>query len=652
MKTRILSFLLLFLSFFGVQAQTTKTAAKTSIDSLLPSGNAVQMVKVRTAFEKALNFTESVKSRSNHTGTQAISTITGLESAINSKAGMFSVAQVRAFAVGDVTANPRIIVTDVGKEGEWRYNAGSSATDNTGTVLITSNGARYERVYEGAIKASWFEVSGDTHTGQSITRAVTFAISKFANTNSETVLIKSGTNSVDNSPVYTTVPLNKKLTIKGEVGNIIDFLCVECQGAVFSNSASWTYADSVYTHGHIVLDGLNFEGNRNPVSAYLSVNYGTRPILYRNMQRVEVRNCNFRNIYGSSLAVGATASVLIENNTAKGVYARQPNNMDATGDGLATIYAHCHDIIIRGNYAQLLTGQYGRCAVSVDDLSDNFQVINNIIEGYERGIHIENSREGIVAQNNISRSPIAIVSGINRNVLYENNVIDGKNVVYANTLTYPGLVFFYNDTATVFRGNTVKNWHGLPNTYLGKFWGNDIRVESNIWEPNRANAEVYGYGYNYRNSYIKNEFRGGTKLRIDYTFHNTVEGNTFWGGTVQTHNSEDATVKGNTVRPDIGSNTGSGLVIYNSIRPYVADNTVINPVTYVIENGLTTNAIFEKNTYLRTHASAAAYSAFFVNTSIPATGVKKTAADRYNIVRDFINDNAYYIGNTGSPTAY
>lgn len=714
MKTRFSILLLLLLGFFCGQAQTTKIAAKTSIDSLLPSGNAVQMVKVRVAFEKALNFTESVKSRSNHTGvqslstvtglqdsltkkvnaitgkglsandystveknklagiavgatandtdanlksranhtgTQAISTITGLESAINGKYGMFSLAQVRAFAAGDVAANPRLILTDTGKEGEWKYNAGSSATDNTGTVLVTSNGARYERVYEGAIKASWFEVSGDTHTGQSITRAVALAVAKFATTNSETIIIKSGINTVDNSPIYTAIPPNKKLTIKGEVGNIIDFLCVECFGAVFSNSASWTYADSVYTHGHIVLDGLNFEGSRNPTSSYLSVNYGTRPILYRNMQRVEVKNCSFKNIYGSALAVGVTGSVLIENNISTSVYARQPNATDATGDGIATIFAYCYNILIRGNYAKLVHGQYGRCGISVDDHCQNFIVTDNIVEGYERGIHAEHSKNGLVTKNNISHSPIGILSGINRDVIYELNVIDGLEPFKANELGYPGLVFFFNDTLTTFRNNIVKNWAGLTNTYLAKFWGQDITVEGNTFLPNRANAEIFGYGYNYRNHYINNKIYGGAILRIDYNYFPTVSGNEFWGGTIQGHYSEDAYVSNNTIQPDKGANIGRGLVMYNAVRPYCEKNTMINVTTYVIENTGSTDGVFSENKYLRKHASAAAYSAFYVDPAIAATGVKKTAKE--NEIRDFVGTpNTYHVGNTGTPVAY
>ena len=587
------------------------------------------------------------------TNTTQISTTAFVYTATLPKISYKTLTEVRAFASGDVTANPTIFTTDAGKEGEWVYNSGSSASDNTGTVLVTSSGARYTRVVkDNTYRTDWFKISGDAHTGLAIRRAVNVAIAALATDSNAVVTIGKGRNTVDTTVILTAVPKRKRLIIQGEPGNIIDFYAPESGSAVFSNSASWTYADSSYSGGVVELKGINFYGGRNPSYSAGNASYGCRPILYRNMQGVVIDGCSFRAIYGSGLAIGASRSVIVRGNTFENVYARQANSPDATGDAMS-IYAYVRNLVVSGNIMQVQNGLTGRCGISVDDRTRNFTVSDNIVQGYERGIHIEHCLAGVISGNVVSRSAFAGMSSINRSVIWANNIFDGDKQTAADLLGYPGLFTTLNDTLCAYRGNTFRNWSGRTNTYLAKFWCHDSVIENNIFEPNRASAQVYGYGYNYRNTYRNNEFRGGVQLLVHYNYNPTIVGNTFWGGTVETHNSEDAIVMNNIVQPNVGSNTGSGLLIYNCTRPYVSGNTIINAASYVIEQSLTTDGVFENNTYLRKHSSAVAYSTFFVSTGISATGAKKTAADRYNVIRDYVSTaNTYYVGNTGTPTAY
>jgi hypothetical protein len=49
------------------------------------------------------------------------------------------------------------LVTDRGREGRFYYDAADGATpDNAGTVLVTAAGARFMRVYDGAVNVRWF----------------------------------------------------------------------------------------------------------------------------------------------------------------------------------------------------------------------------------------------------------------------------------------------------------------------------------------------------------------------------------------------------------------------------------------------------------------------------------------------------------------
>ncbi|MCU6708571.1 hypothetical protein M6D81_07565 [Paenibacillus sp. J5C_2022] len=49
-----------------------------------------------------------------------------------------------------------------GKEGPFYYDASDVSTaDNTGTVIVSNNGARFKRIYHGEVNAKWFGAVGD-----------------------------------------------------------------------------------------------------------------------------------------------------------------------------------------------------------------------------------------------------------------------------------------------------------------------------------------------------------------------------------------------------------------------------------------------------------------------------------------------------------
>lgn len=75
---------------------------------------------------------------------------------------------VRAVKIDDLRAelNPvegRVyFVTDAGQEGPFLYDAvDTSSTDNTGTVVVSSSGARFKRRFDGNLHVKWFGAKGD-----------------------------------------------------------------------------------------------------------------------------------------------------------------------------------------------------------------------------------------------------------------------------------------------------------------------------------------------------------------------------------------------------------------------------------------------------------------------------------------------------------
>ena len=158
-----------------------------------------------------------------------------------------TISEIRAFTAQDVKLNRLVYVTDTDKEGRWYYDVSdTTSADNLGTILVTSSGARYKRVYDGEIHAKWFKNDSDAigavRDRNAINNAVTFALNQ---TVIPAVVINKGTWLVENNAIFLTPALNKKVVVKGEDGAIIDFLCTGSTStntdSVFKSINSWVY---------------------------------------------------------------------------------------------------------------------------------------------------------------------------------------------------------------------------------------------------------------------------------------------------------------------------------------------------------------------------------------------------------------------------
>lgn len=184
---------------------------------------------------------------------------------LNKRIPYRTVSQLKAFTAGDVANMPRVFITDAGREGEFRYVPSSTASDNVGTVIVTTSGGyRYQRVFQGDVYAGWFrnpsDAAGATQDRNAINAAVQYAL---AQTIIPTVVINQGVWKVDNAAIYCNVPLNKTLKIRGEGNPTIDFLATGAddsgQDAVFRTANSWTWPgqSTAKVFGTISGDTLN-----------------------------------------------------------------------------------------------------------------------------------------------------------------------------------------------------------------------------------------------------------------------------------------------------------------------------------------------------------------------------------------------------------
>ncbi|TMV52753.1 hypothetical protein FE783_00725 [Paenibacillus mesophilus] len=86
--------------------------------------------------------------------------------------------ELRALAAPDPV--DLFYVTNRGREGVFYYDASDTAsTDNSGTVLVSSSGPRFKRVFDGAIDVKWFGARGDGSTDD--TAAIRLAIAALRN---------------------------------------------------------------------------------------------------------------------------------------------------------------------------------------------------------------------------------------------------------------------------------------------------------------------------------------------------------------------------------------------------------------------------------------------------------------------------------------
>jgi len=68
-----------------------------------------------------------------------------------------TLSDIRSFTAVEVSKFPNVYMTDEGKTGYWKYDASdTTSTDNTGTIVVTLNGARYKRVFDKSVKPEWF----------------------------------------------------------------------------------------------------------------------------------------------------------------------------------------------------------------------------------------------------------------------------------------------------------------------------------------------------------------------------------------------------------------------------------------------------------------------------------------------------------------
>ncbi|WP_051397828.1 right-handed parallel beta-helix repeat-containing protein [Runella limosa] len=286
---------------------------------------------------------------------------TAVQTALNGKYSYHSVAQVRAFVAGDVTAKPRVFITDVGKEGEWYYDATDvSSTDNTGTVLVTASGARFKRIVTGPFKPEWFggmpndAVNDDAaiqaclNLGNTYIGKGTYLIAGNLVPPSNRMIFGNGTESIlkvnaDNLKVfyvYNSGQSLKNITIRD--------LQIDGGGQTTAITAGFKWAYGVYVSNatDVRIEGLyiNKCGVTHPSTPTSDNGYGGFGIVVEerngHVDNIHIENCKITNIAGGGMIAGDGIYVAGYSATALKV----PRNIYVKNCSVENVGRHCFTV--------------------------------------------------------------------------------------------------------------------------------------------------------------------------------------------------------------------------------------------------------------------------------------------------------------------
>ncbi|WP_181390618.1 right-handed parallel beta-helix repeat-containing protein [Sphingobacterium athyrii] len=142
----------------------------------------------------------------------------------------------------------------------------------------------------------------------------------------------------------------------------------------FFNSLRHSYGVGISNIKNVEIDGIEvngFYGNGVDIS-----NKESRAVSKLGFQKVEIRNCNIVNVWGYSPS----------DSYGDGIYLSDCNNFAILNNNINNGFKH--------------TESLGRGGIVVEDFTKNGIIYGNIISGYDRGIHIENSLGNIALKGN------------------------------------------------------------------------------------------------------------------------------------------------------------------------------------------------------------------------------------------------------------
>jgi hypothetical protein len=250
------------------------------------------------------------------------------------------IASIRLLTTSTMPGTKRLRSTDIGKEGDWVYDATDhTSTDDGATVLVDASGRRWKRVIGATVRLSWFGVVPTSTANQS-------------------------------SGIQAAINISKGKTLTGDIGvyyaknlTTVDSMIFDGAGLTLKTDPSATYTTNDFlikiSHNNgVTFRNINFDGNKDNVPS-LNVLAGVTLVLMSvdtatTFDNVTCFNSNFLGIHPVN-CYNTKITKSNFKNTDTGILTQGGNNIlivsDCYFDGGTS-----EGICMYGSYNGLITG--------------------------------------------------------------------------------------------------------------------------------------------------------------------------------------------------------------------------------------------------------------------------------------------------------
>ncbi|RAV11898.1 right-handed parallel beta-helix repeat-containing protein [Paenibacillus contaminans] len=553
--------------------------------------------------------------------------------------GMTGVAQAAAGGVETLTlADLRLtsapdpltiyFVTDSGKEGYFHYDSSDmSSADNTGTVVVSTSGARFKRMTDGEfVNVRWFDAKGDGITDD--TAAMQVALYAGAGT----VFVPDGTYIVDGvvSSARRDTP-NRGLDIPD---NTHLQLSPKAVIRIVTNSLDNYTILRVQDRSNVRISGGTIEGDRaTHTGTGGEWGYG---ICLNGAKNVTIENIIVKNCWGDGVFISRGIATTAPSSNIKIIGLTCDNNRRQGMSCLAV-----DGLYVGGSSFRNTNGTLPQAGidfeVELDMTNKNIKIVGcEFVNNAGDGIQLNKA----TSQFNISNCTFAGNGGrgvstfLNAYGSIIGNTFTGHTASNAIMVLNCNYMTVSENTCT---GNSVGIYVGASASYLSIRSGDHNTIANNTLESNTTWGMIIATSYNQvSGNHIHNNASVG--LYLSSATHTRVSDNKVslnGTGIYASVSSSDIMFRGNIVE----RNNKDGISINGGANYSASDN-------YCTSNGLLTNA-----TYSNIVLNACTNSSVMNNicrkgdlTNKPANGIFLSGAGNAN----FVTNNDCYQGGTAN----
>lgn len=290
-----------------------------------------------------------------------------------------NVAALKAVDVGAISDDDLYYLKghtaiDDGGQGLFRYDAGSAATDDDGTILQPTVGSgRWLRQYVGAVNVKWFGAAGDGATDD------TSAVQAALDAGASAVLIPDGTYLCD----LLTVPADD-MRVLGANRSVLK---------ARTNPTSGPVLVSVSGRADVSFEGVVFHGNTGTITSFNNV------VQVFNSNRILFNRCEWTETRGiACLSSGGTRTGVLNSYFKNcGIYNRT-STLDADRRQAFACTGTTEAYAINNDFEEV-----GLDCISFASSSDDCVASGNRIRNNDAGsIYVASTSGFIVTGNNIS----------------------------------------------------------------------------------------------------------------------------------------------------------------------------------------------------------------------------------------------------------